>query len=216
MRIFQPDRHLLARFIQKNAHLLQGSILDVGGQDGKRYRGYFSHISEYRTLDSDEGTHPDIVASAEKIPLEDRSIDSILCMEVLMYIRNPKKAIEEMARILKPKGTLLLSTSFMATPTQEAGYYQQWGEAGIRQLLEPHFENITIEKRGGYHALKAQDRIRFAIEKRQLYSRKYLGVFYGWIAKIISIHALRKDIRDTSEANRNFTMGFSVTAQRKP
>jgi len=215
MRIFQPDRYLLAQFVAKNAQKFSGKVLDVGGQNGTRYRGFFPHVTDYTTLDIDPDMHPDIVASAENIPLSDQTVDGILCMEVLMCVEDYQKAVREMARILKGGGILMLSTSFMATHAPKAAYYRQFGPDGIKKLLHPFFENIVIEKRGGYHALKAQDRIRFAIEKRQLYSRKYLGVFYGWIAKITGIYALWTDTRDTSEANRMFTMGFSVTAKKK-
>ena len=44
---------------------------------------------------------------AEDIPLEDRSVDAALAHMVLHYVTSPDRAISEMARILRPGGTLV-------------------------------------------------------------------------------------------------------------
>ena len=57
-------------------------------------------------------THPEkikcIVGAAEKIPLSDASVDTVLCIRVFHYILNPTIAIQEMQRILIPGGHLVL------------------------------------------------------------------------------------------------------------
>lgn len=42
------------------------------------------------------------------IPVDDNSYDNIICTEVLEHVINPNDAIEEMSRILKPEGKLLI------------------------------------------------------------------------------------------------------------
>src|SRR3989344_262110 len=98
MRVFQPDRYLLNEFVKANARHLTGSLLDVGGWDGKRYRGHFGHVTRYTVLDPEETVQPDIVATAEKMPVPDASYDSILCTEVLMDVYPVQEAIAEIAR----------------------------------------------------------------------------------------------------------------------
>lgn len=43
------------------------------------------------------------VASVEKLPFEDASIDAIVCADVIEHVPNPKQAFSEIARTLNPK-----------------------------------------------------------------------------------------------------------------
>jgi ubiquinone/menaquinone biosynthesis C-methylase UbiE len=47
---------------------------------------------------------------AECLPFENDRFDKIVCSEVLEHIRDKRKALQEMSRVLKPKGILALST----------------------------------------------------------------------------------------------------------
>jgi ubiquinone/menaquinone biosynthesis C-methylase UbiE len=49
------------------------------------------------------------MADAEKLPLSDNSFHLAFSLETLEHLMNPLAALEEMARILKPGGTLFLS-----------------------------------------------------------------------------------------------------------
>lgn len=52
--------------------------------------------------------------NGEFLPFADESFDLVTCSEVIEHIRNPKRALEEMRRVLKPTGMLLLSTPSMS------------------------------------------------------------------------------------------------------
>lgn len=214
MKISQIDRTLLADFVRKNAPLLQGKILDVGGQDGKRYREFFPHVTSYVVIDPDASAHPDIVASAEEMPVEDASADGILCCEVLMYIKDIQKAVDEMARVLKKGGTLMVTVSFMATPANRDGYYWQFAPDGLRHLLSKDFTNVRIEPRGGFHCQQLQNRERHLILKYDLYKHRIIGHLASIVFGALGKRALRKDTRDRSPAAGVFTMGFNILATR--
>jgi 2-polyprenyl-3-methyl-5-hydroxy-6-metoxy-1,4-benzoquinol methylase len=49
------------------------------------------------------------IADINKLPFSDASFDCIICSEVLEHIPDHKKAIQELDRILKPQGTLVVS-----------------------------------------------------------------------------------------------------------
>lgn len=54
------------------------------------------------------GYFPDFVeAKIEEIPFEDSSFDLVICFEVLHHAEDWRKAVEEIARVLKPGGHLL-------------------------------------------------------------------------------------------------------------
>jgi len=50
-----------------------------------------------------------ISADAEKIPLEDQSIDTIVCTYTLCTVFNPQQVLKEVKRLLKPGGKFLFS-----------------------------------------------------------------------------------------------------------
>lgn len=60
---------------------------------------------------------PRVIAATgngEYLPFADESFDLVTCSEVIEHIRNPGRALEEMRRVLKPDGMLLLSTPSMS------------------------------------------------------------------------------------------------------
>ncbi len=66
----------------------------------------------YESTDYDQaaftGRHYDIT----DLPLPDNSVEMIICFHVLEHIRDDKKAIRELCRILMPKGRALIQTPF--------------------------------------------------------------------------------------------------------
>lgn len=50
------------------------------------------------------------VASAEAIPFEDSSFDTILCMDVLEHVNSPATVMAEIGRVLSPSGSALVTT----------------------------------------------------------------------------------------------------------
>ncbi len=98
------------------------SLLDVGAgempykkfcnhinytsQDFCKYDGKGDNIGiQTRTFNTE---NIDIVSDISMIPVDDNSYDNIICTEVLEHVINPNDAIEEMSRILKPEGKLLI------------------------------------------------------------------------------------------------------------
>lgn len=215
MRVFQPDRYLLNEFVKANARLLTGALLDVGGWDGKRYRGHFNHVTKYTVLDPEPSVKPDIVATAEKIPLPDATYDSILCTEVLMDIYPVHDAIREMARVLRPGGHLLATVSFMSPLCDEPHHFWRFTPYSLQNLLEPYFSEIRIEHRGGFRTQRAQNWIRYLIERYDLYRRPLLGRLLSLLSQIRGRLAIAADTRDRSEANRKYALGFNIFATRK-
>lgn len=61
-----------------------------------------------------------VEADAENLPLLGNSFDKALCTEVIEHTQSPEKAIEELARVLKPGGYLVISTPSKYSPMNVA------------------------------------------------------------------------------------------------
>jgi ubiquinone/menaquinone biosynthesis C-methylase UbiE len=49
------------------------------------------------------------IATIEKLPLRDNAFDGVICSSVIEYLHDPKACLEELHRVLKPGGVLLIS-----------------------------------------------------------------------------------------------------------
>ncbi len=214
MVLYQPERELLYRSMRANARYISGDVLDIGAGSYHRYRGLFTAAKSYRTLDNNILFFPDIVGSATAIPLQDASVDSIVCTQVLGDIENPRMAIQEFFRVLKNGGHVLLTESFFGELHDEPCDYWRFTEFGLQKLFEnAGFSVIVVERRGGFFTVLSQLRIRYCINLFNLYQHwwsVFCNPFFrvdGWIAKVL-------DRFDSSASNRKFTLGYTVVAKK--
>lgn len=92
-----------------------------------------------------EQKYVDIFASADDMPFEDSLFDSILCTNVLEHVSNMERAFEEIARVLKKDGYLMLSVPFLY-PVHEAPYdYYRYTPYGLEYQLKKN--GFQIEKK---------------------------------------------------------------------
>lgn len=118
-------RHL-KQFIYTQIPLLVQSGMKVGdvGCGEQPFRSLIQSCQgEYVGIDviqNSQGT-VDILADIRSIPLPSESFDVIIFTEVLEHICDPISALRELSRLLKPTGTILLTTPF-AYPIHEAPY----------------------------------------------------------------------------------------------
>jgi len=59
-------------------------------------------------LSTGQGQHPEIFATAEYLPFKDNSFDFLSCYSVLSYVDNIDKTLDEIYRIIKPKGVVVI------------------------------------------------------------------------------------------------------------
>ena len=86
------------------------NILDVGGRI-QPYRALFeSKIESYVAIDPAFEGLVNIVARGEELPIRSDRFDIVICTQVLVYANNPYKLTREIYRVLKPGGSLVLTT----------------------------------------------------------------------------------------------------------
>ena len=122
-------RVTLDRFVR--AHASDGLTLDIGAQNGP----YAACFPNRVAVDIRPGHGVRILGDAQALPLADAAFDVVLCTEVLEHLPEPQRAIDEMRRVLRPGGLLLLTTRFLF-PIHDAPHdYFRFTKYGLRHLL---------------------------------------------------------------------------------
>ena len=67
-------------------------------------------VAVHETMQSDGPVSPvGLVGDADALPFDEGTFDGVLCVNVLEAIKNRQRAVEEMRRVLKPGGRILLA-----------------------------------------------------------------------------------------------------------
>jgi len=162
-----PDPSADRKFERISAVLLEHlpcrRLLDAGCGDGR----YFAVIAArppterlagcdiaQRILDTARATaaraglEPELVrANVESLPFEDGSFDLVLCSQVLEHALDPAAALRELARVLEPGGTLLLSTDHAGNTVTRALFAPRNAVTGLLRLRNRRAPVVWPERR---------------------------------------------------------------------
>ena len=150
-KIFAYNRMRRDRWLTKQANKIpKGSkVLDIGA-GGCPHREKFNHckyftqdftqLSDLQIQNQEGYGRIDFVSDILEIPVPDKSYDAILCTEVIEHIPDPISAIQEMSRILKPGGVLLITAPLQAGLHQEpyhfyGGYTKYWYKKFLTEII---------------------------------------------------------------------------------
>jgi len=129
----------LDRFIA--SHATGRRTLDIGAQNGP----YAAHFPHRVALDIRRGNGVQIIGDTQALGIADATFDVVLCTEVLEHLPEPQQAVDEMFRVLKPGGQLLLTTRFLF-PIHDAPHdYFRYTKYGLRHLLR-RFEILELHE----------------------------------------------------------------------
>ena len=215
MIVTQPDRVLLRQQVAKFAPHLSGKLLDVGGGDGRRYKGIAPEVTSCVTLDMNPDLKPDLVASAEAIPLEDNSIDSVLCTQLLEHVPHPWIVFKEIHRVLRPGGKALLTVPQLNELHEEPHDYFRYTIFGLRSMAaDTGFRVLEVDQRGRYRCCMAQMRIRRWIDALRPYQNRWAMLLMALPTLLYTNWAIWRDERDSSPAVAKHTIGWALVLEK--
>ena len=165
-RIVPPLTHLAMRqnslvpYRKRVIGAAEGRILEIGSGSGLNFSIYGAKVTSVIGLEpspellrmasarASSATIPITLleASAEAIPLDSDSIDTVVTTWTLCTISNPPLALIEMRRVLKPRGALLFV---------EHGRAPEPGVARWQDRLDPLWSRIA----GGCHLSRKIDKL---------------------------------------------------------
>lgn len=130
---------------------LSGDILDVGCGN-KPYKELFRY-DKYIGMDIENSGHDhknediDVFYDGTIFPFDDRVFDGVLANQVLEHVFNPDEFLQQINRVLKVKGHLLLTVPFIWDEHEQPYDYGRYSSLGLRFLLEKNgFKIISHSK----------------------------------------------------------------------
>lgn len=125
-------------------------ILVVGGGDtGAGMQSLLDDL-RYATIESDVyfGPRCNIIADGHSLPFQSNSFDAVICQAVLEHVVRPQACIDEMHRVLKPRGVLFVDVPFMYPVHMGAYDFTRFSLGGLR-LACRWFEESDAGVSGG-------------------------------------------------------------------
>ena len=117
-----------------------GSVvgLDIAGEAVGAARGRFGS-PQVRFVQGD----------VQRLPLASRSFDSVVCFELIEHVRGYEATLDEIRRVLRPKGLLLISSPNRPEYTDATGFdnpfhTQEWDREQFADLLRSRFPHVHL------------------------------------------------------------------------
>jgi SAM-dependent methyltransferase len=124
---------------------LPGPILEIGsyqvaGQEAIADLRALFPGKDYTGLDMRPGPGVDTVADVQALPHEDASVGTVIAMNTLEHVPRFWRALDEIRRVLRPDGALLLSCPFYFQIHSFPSDYWRFTPEALELLLEdyPH------------------------------------------------------------------------------
>jgi len=204
-------REPLERFLRQ--HATDQRTLDVGASIGSYAQLFPNRIG----IDIERAHGVDVVSDAHALAFRDQAFDVVLATEVLEHLPEPQRAVDEMWRVLRPGGTMLLTTRFLFPLHDAPGDYYRYTRYGLAHLFRK-FERVEIlEDTDAMETLGVLTQ-RLAIQADTLGSHT-VGQIWHLVAHVVrrmSFLITREygDGRDRRTVQPMMTSGYYLVARR--
>ncbi|MFI5413565.1 MAG: class I SAM-dependent methyltransferase, partial [Candidatus Lutacidiplasmatales archaeon] len=136
----------LVRDLKAVAPRTRGRLLDVGCGE-KPFESIFRpYVSEYvgveyaptfgATQTSARSTKPDFLYDGKSLPFEPRTFDTVLSIQVLEHTPAPQLLLNEMARVAKEDGLVIVCVPFSFRLHEEPNDYFRYTSHGLRSMFD--------------------------------------------------------------------------------
>ena len=180
IREFLTIKNLLDWFFQDRKIINNIKVLDLGCGDRFIQGAFESEGNDYAGIDFAECN-----LETESMPFANDNFDLVLCLALLEHLENPRMMLEEIQRILKPGGVVIMTTpninqcgnGFWDDPT----HVRPYNPSAVRTLMSMHgYENIIVTPN-----LRCKHRLFYGQTKWHFYAAKYLFLLRGFSEKPI-------------------------------
>lgn len=172
---------MIARWTQLQDSWVLEAACGVGMYTSQIRRRYTSHVEAFdieaaRVQEAQVETPHAIIAAAEYLPYPDNTFDTIISNEVLEHVTDDRRSMQEMIRVLKPAGRVIIFTPNRWYPVETHGHYWRG---------EYHFGNTPL-----INYLPDVARNKLAPHVRAYTGRGLQKLFEGAPVKVVTHHRI--------------------------
>lgn len=179
----------IEQVVKKN--FIQGNLLDIGCGN-KPYKKLFKDC-DYQGIDFEgysennisEKERPDFFFDKEylksfKLPFGDETYGHTVSFQVIEHHQQPSILIEEMKRITKRKGLIIISAPFFWPIHEKPNDYFRFSYFGLYELAKRNdLEVLEVKQQGGFFVMLSSMINSFVFEnKSRLFQLVLLVIFY--------------------------------------
>lgn len=126
-----------------------GNVLDLGCGT-KPYRHWLGpQLRSYVGADISPLPGVDVVLTpGDPLPFAEASFDTVLCTQVLEHVANAEAVLGEIARVLRPGGTLIVSVPFIYHLHGAPHDHRRLSEFGVCGMLQRDFKVVELRRQG--------------------------------------------------------------------
>ena len=219
-------RDAVTRFVMEVGSDLPDAalVVDAGAGEG-RYAEHFSR-QRYHAIDLALGDASwdysglSAIADLHHLPLADGAIDVLVSTQTLEHLRDPRRFLEEIARVLRPGGKVFLTAPQGFKEHQEPHDYWRYTQFSLRMLCEDAgLEVDFVRPQGGYFRLlgdRIQPSYRYAFAHPSRHPwRLLLRPLYPLLKVLATIVVpLACLLFDRFDSKRQHTVGYEVGATK--
>ena len=149
------QRHLIA--YKEAAKLVSGTVLEVGSGEGYGIMelapkaDHYIAVDKYNTDISDELKKENNITFIQvEVPplkgIEDNSVDFVVTFQVIEHINDDEMFLQEIHRVLKPGGKLILTTpNSMMSLTRNPWHTREYTPEQMGEVLKISFNNFELK-----------------------------------------------------------------------
>ena len=219
LRALDPFEARVARAVAEfAASLPDGSrVLDAGAGE-LRYASAFAR-HHYLALDMAVGdanwdySRLSVLGDLERLPLASQSCDAALSVVTLEHVRRPDKALEELARVLRPGARLLLVVPQEWEVHQAPHDFFRFTRYGLEHLVTSSgLRLLRLEPVGGYFWLMARRSVNFLT----FLQGGVKWVLFVLLAPVFGLLLpLVLYLMDGLDRQRDFTLGYICEGEKE-
>lgn len=166
------------------------TLLDVGCGSGELSNEYLKKSKQVYGVDSSKKSievakrkYPTIkfrLAPAERLPFEDNFVDVVVMTDVLEHVKDERKTLEEVYRVMKPKGTLILSAPHKGMFRWMDPFNLKFLSPKLYRLWKGKQYDVTIFKKESWHRHYSLKEIRKLFEGKFEITKVHRGGLLIW------------------------------------
>jgi ubiquinone/menaquinone biosynthesis C-methylase UbiE len=202
------------------AGLVKGSfVLDLAGNKIRK-RGQFN-VDNYdlNVLYTNLTTEkcPDVQSYAESLPFASHSFDVVICSELLEHVQYPPAVLQEVYRVLRKGGILLVCVPFIYQihgDPYDFGRYTDY--YWMNHLNKLGFQNIEIQKQGLFWSVLVDMLRGWFDELKRTGTLSFKKLSLRLLSRAKKM-AVARDTQAETQANpfySSFTTGFGIRAYK--